>query len=333
MSQVSCEAVQTVLRKQFSSVRICLVNNLSDLEALLKRKPGLIFLGMEFIPFNSLLGREDPNRIWLSELLERQGIPCTGSSQAAHFLQRDKPLAKQRVLDSGLKTAPFFTVRSNQMDDLHGCETNFPMFVKPTNRGGGSGVDSNSVVLNKEQLRAKVHSISSNLQANCLVEEYLSGREFSVAILKQEKGDNYQMMPIELIAPPDVNGSRLLSKKVKSDNSEKVLAVSDPAIHDSVCDLALKVFDALGARDYGRIDIRLDASGCPCFLEANLIPSLISGYGSFPKACLLNFNLELEQVIMRIVHLGLAHKVKSALVEREDEDNPPLVPQTVLSYS
>jgi len=65
----------------------------------------------------------------------------------------------------------------------------------------------------------------------------------------------------------------------------------------------------LGARDYGRIDIRLDATGTPHFLEANLIPSLISGYGSFPKACVMNIGLEYEPMIMRIANLGLSRNI------------------------
>jgi len=41
-------------------------------------------------------------------------------------------------------------------------------------------------------------------------------------------------------------------------------------------------------------------------LEANLIPSLIENYGSFPKACMLNDNLDYEPMILRIVHLAAA---------------------------
>lgn len=44
----------------------------------------------------------------------------------------------------------------------------------------------------------------------------------------------------------------------------------------------------------------------PNFLEANLIPSLIEGFGNFPKACLLNENLDYESIILRIVNLAFA---------------------------
>lgn len=78
--------------------------------------------------------------------------------------------------------------------------------------------------------------------------------------------------------------------------------------------LALASFHALGARDYGRIDIRLDSDGVANFLEANLIPSLISGYGSFPKACELNIGLEYEPMIISITELGLIRNLNTKAV-------------------
>ncbi len=55
------------------------------------------------------------------------------------------------------------------------------------------------------------------------------------------------------------------------------------------------------------IDIRLDKVGTPQFLEANLIPSLINGYGNFPKSCLLNSGLDYEEIILAITALGMSH--------------------------
>ena len=69
-------------------------------------------------------------------------------------------------------------------------------------------------------------------------------------------------------------------------------------------ELALHVFHALGARDYGRIDIRLDGAGVPHFLEANLMPSILKDYGNFPKACMLNETIGYEESILRIVDLA-----------------------------
>ena len=85
--------------------------------------------------------------------------------------------------------------------------------------------------------------------------------------------------------------------------------VNDTRLRSEVCQLALDSFSALGGRDYGRIDIRLNRNGEPQFLEANLIPSIIDGYGSFPKACQINLGLDYESMVLQIVRLGLAHHI------------------------
>jgi len=181
----------------------------------------------------------------------------------------------------------------------------FPLFVKPTDRGGGVGIDSQSVVHSLDELRAKSASIADKLQSDSLIEEYLPGREFSVAILRRQDSAKFSVMPVELIAAADEHGQRILSGSVKASNEELVLAVTDESLKSKVCALAIGVFHALGARDYGRIDIRLDQFGAPHFLEANLLPSLIEGYGSFPKACEMNMGLGYEAMILNIVQLAL----------------------------
>jgi D-alanine-D-alanine ligase len=309
MSQESCDAILAVLTRHYAWVRISVVNNLSDLETIVARDPDLVFLGMESIPVNPNLGRKDPSRIWLTTYFDERDIACTGSNQIAHELQRNKPLAKQRALDAGLKTAPFCVIKQNHSPASHDIALTFPLFVKPANRGGGLGINSDSLAYNFEQLFSKVHSIA-NLQSDTLIEEYLPGREFSVAILKDEHSAEFSVMPIELIAPLDKNKQRILSAKVKSSNAEQAIEITDRVIKFKVTTLALDVFYALGARDYGRIDIRLDKYGAAHFLEANLIPSLISGYGSFPKACMINNNLDYESMIIRIARLGLARRVE-----------------------
>jgi D-alanine-D-alanine ligase len=309
MSKVSSDAAHTTLAKYYTDVGVTIVNNVADLETLATIHPDLVFLGMESAPSNPLLGLADPNMIWLSDFLDSQEIAYTGSGHAAHELGRNKPLAKQRVLNAGLRTAAFCVIEQSHLLKEGDIPLEFPLFIKPTNRGGGLGIDSDSVVYDFEQVRAKIHSLATQLGSDALIEEYLPGREFSVAILKEEHSTAFSVMPIELIAPPDKNGARLLSGRIKSSNAERAVEVIDEVVKSKVTALALDVFHALGARDYGRIDIRLDAAGTPHFLEANLIPSLISGYGSFPKACVLNIGLEYEPMIMRIADLGLARCV------------------------
>ncbi|HEX4774879.1 MAG TPA: hypothetical protein VH234_05160 [Candidatus Saccharimonadales bacterium] len=312
MGSKSRESVLAVLAKHYSSVRITIVNSESDLEALVDRRPDLVFLGMKLVLSDQSLGLRDPNKIWVSQYLDEHGIAYTGSNHLAHELEINKAWAKQCALSAGLLTSPFHVIERGQWQTTEDTYLTYPVFVKPTSRGGGQGINSQSVVYNYGELKAKVRSLALELHSDSLIEEYLPGREFSVAILKDEASAHYSVMPIELIAPLNERGARLLSAEVKTADTERSIKVADEAIKASVCELAINVFKALGARDYGRIDIRLGESGEPYFLEANLMPSLKKNKGNyFPKACRLNIDLDYEQMILGIARLGLA-RAKSA---------------------
>lgn len=310
MGQNSADAVKDVLAKHYKRVNIFIIDTSSDLQALVNIRPDLVFLGLEFIPSNPALGVDDPNKLWLADYLDQNNIAHTGSSYQAYELGRDKRLAKQRVLDANLMTAAFFVLKRGQIIKEDEVSLNYPLFVKPLSRGGGLGIDLQSVVHDYKQLIAKTTSIATEFHSDSLIEEYLDGREFSVAVLKDgtEPDAGYLVMPIELIAPLDSSGVRILSSAVKSADAEVAVAVNDRILKSQLSELALNVFNVLGASDYGRVDIRLDRSGVAHFLEVNLIPSLISGYGSFPKACVLNINLKYEPMILRIAKLGLARR-------------------------
>jgi D-alanine-D-alanine ligase len=304
MSVVSAEAILRVLKKEYKNVKIVEINNLVDLEALIYRRPDLVFLGLKYIKINSSIGLNNKKKVWISEVLDKANILYTGSSRGAHELERNKPLAKWNIKGSGLKTADFIVI--NKMANF--CDSDiklsYPLFIKPTKLGGGLGVDTKSLVRNFNQLKLKVKSITHSHNSDSLVEEYLSGREFSVAIIKSKSSADYLKFPIELLAPDSGQNVRILSSEVKSADAEKAIIITDLNLKKIINDLALACFNSLGGRDYGRIDIRLDSQGTPNFLEANLIPSLISGYGSFPKACLLNSGIDHPTIIKTIVDLA-----------------------------
>jgi D-alanine-D-alanine ligase len=83
-----------------------------------------------------------------------------------------------------------------------------------------------------------------------------------------------------------------------------------PARIDSVLDgelkrTALAAYRALGCRDWGRVDLRLDASGVPNVLEVNPLPGIIpdpAANSCFPRAAAaagLSY-AELIQTVARI---------------------------------
>lgn len=318
MSAISRQALCVSLSAHYTDVRITLVNNQADLNQLVGRKPDLVFLGMKFLPVHPDIGFLDKNKIWLSDVLDENDITYTGSTRSAHELEVNKHLAKECVKRLNLHTSPFFYVEVGAHISEDDMVMAYPLFVKPSNRGGGMGIDDFSLVRNYAELSAKVANIHNELGSPALIEQYLPGREFSVAILKSKLDDSYSVMPIELIAPIDSRGVRVLSEDVKAADAESVLEVVDVQLMHKLAELGLAVFHALGARDYGRVDIRLDREGKPLFLEANLIPSIIEGYGSFPKACVLAQNMDYDSMTMHIVELALLRTSSVSVNEIEE---------------
>jgi len=304
MSYPSRQAIAGVLRERYENVSIALVDTKYDLDELVARGPDIVFLGLKYVPHDLSQDLQNPNKIWVSHYLTQNSLNHTGSSHDAHKLDIDKSLAKAKLRQADLKTADYMLLRQGQELKSKDVTLEYPLFVKPTNRGGGLGIDEDSIVYSFTELARKVNIISEELRSDVLVEQYLSGREFSVAILRSSGAQSYQVVPVELIAEANEKGQRVLGEEAKAANREQAIELPPGQMRRSISELALRSFKELGGRDYGRIDIRLNEHGEPHFLEANLLPSLICDYGTFPKACKLGLGMEYPEVIYRIVQLA-----------------------------
>ncbi len=303
LSQVSADAICTTLGKFYQGVKVISVSSVADLELIVHLQPDVVFSGFIKIPDDT--ASVEGSFIMLSDYLESHGICHTGSESAAMDYSLHKPHAKQRVMLAGLKTATFVHNSDVALISATFDSKAYPLFVKPASLGGGEGIDESSVVHTKAQLTLQILKLKAKGVVDVLIESYLPGKEYSVAVLRKLNTDQYLSMPIELIALPDIHGDRMLSLAVKHSNEEVISIISNAVTNNTIKDFAVAVFKALGARDYGRIDIRCDANGTPHFLEANLIPSLIEHYGSFPKASWLNENMSHETMLLTIVNLAL----------------------------
>jgi D-alanine-D-alanine ligase len=296
-------AVFTTLSKHYAKVAVTVVENLPDLERLVARKPDLVVLGMGLVLLDPQKDYDDSRKVWLASYMKENDINYTGSGIEALILQRNKHEAKQEIIDAGLHTSAYCVVPINQ--SIPQQNLRFPLFVKPTDRGDGKGIDEKSLVHSEAELRAKISSIHSDCGSDALVEEYLPGREFSVAVIQQPHSKDLLAMPIEITAPVNEKGHTFLSEAVKQADTEKASAVRDDELNNSLKTLAIGAFKALGARDYGRIDMRLDNHGVPHFIEANLMPGL-SNHGYLSRCFYLNNHIDYDGMILAIVDLALA---------------------------
>lgn len=234
--------------------------------------------GVEVV-FNLAEGTVGRNReAQVPAILEMLDIPYTGSDAATMALALDKALAKKLVAQAGYPTAPFLVMTAE--NDPLPRNFNFPAIVKPVAEGSSKGVLKTSVVEDEAQLRGLVRTIVEKYKQGALVEAFLPGREFTVALLGETEPRMLPPMEIAFINPEAKHPVYAFDHKLdwstdlRYDRPAKV----DAELLAEIERVAKGAFFALGCRDLARVDVRLDAAGRVNFIEVNPLPGLSPGW-------------------------------------------------------
>lgn len=204
-------------------------------------------------------------------LLEAYAIPATFADSLTCALTLHKGLAKQVVRDSGLPTPAFAVVE--EAAGLEEVALPYPLFVKPVSEGTGKGVTAASKVLDRQALLDQGRQLLERYRQPVLVETFLSGREFTVGVLGTGAAARVMgVMEVLLLAGSDPEVYSYRNKEICEQVVEYRLA--DDALARRAAATALAAYRALGCRDAGRVDLRADAAGVPCFIEVNPLAGL-----------------------------------------------------------
>ncbi len=309
MGATSCQKIVAILSQYYENVGVSIINDLSDLEQLVEDRPDLVFLGLKRLPHSGDSVDDSNDDVWISDYLDQNNITYTGASAHAMKLEFNKEKAKARVRSAGLPTARSFISAPGRHKYAQSLPLPFPLFIKPLNGGCGNGVGDNSVVRTFAEFGDKVELVHINNSSSSLVEQYLNGREFSVAILDADNAGRIQVAPIEIIASKNSRGDRILGSRVKTENNEIVSVIKEPETYNAVSQLAVQVYKVLCGRDLARIDIRMDGDGKLQFLEANFMPAPGSRY--FAGAFELNKGTSYEEVLLSITDTALSRSSNS----------------------
>lgn len=232
------------------------------------------------IVFNIAEGMRGRNReSQVPALLELLDIPYTGSDSATLALALDKGLAKRIVAQAGVPT-PAFQLMHTGKERLN-REISFPAIIKPVAEGSSKGVIGTSVVQTESELREKAAFIIDRYRQAALVEEFLPGREFTVALLGERRPR--VLPPMEIVfTQPDKDPTPVYSYQHKLNTNDEVRydrpAQIEPRLKETIERIARKVFVSLGCRDFARIDLRIDSRGQVNFIECNPLPGLTPGW-------------------------------------------------------
>ncbi len=201
--------------------------------------------------------------------LELLGIPYTGSGVMASAVAMDKVFTKRVWITHGLPTPKFEVVRSDDRLREIPDRLGLPLIVKPAHEGSTIGITK---VAGYSDMRA-AFDLATQYDDTVLVEQFITGRELTVAILGADT--SARALPvIEILAP---GGNYDYQNKYFSDDTE-YLCPAPLADEVSVAVQALSVaaYRAVDCEGWGRVDLMLDRDQRPWLIEVNTSPGMTS---------------------------------------------------------
>ncbi|AUV02598.1 D-alanine--D-alanine ligase [Phytobacter ursingii] len=234
----------------------------------------------------------------LQGLLEITGVPYTGSGVMASAISMDKLRSKLLWQGAGLPVAPWVALTRSEFesglnnDVIQRIEAlGLPVIVKPSREGSSVGMSK------VEEFGALTAALALAFQHDdeVLIEKWLSGPEFTVAMLGKEILPSIRIQPAGTFYDYE---AKYLSDETKYFCPSGLEANDETTLQN----LVLKAWRTLGCRGWGRIDAMLDSDGQFYLLEANTAPGMTS-HSLVPMAA-RQAGLTFSQLVVQILELA-----------------------------
>jgi len=222
---------------------------------------------------------DDAKEAHVAAFLDLLDLRYTGAGPQALFLAQDKALAKKVFTFHGIRTPDFASSYRGKVDHID--DLRFPLIVKPGSEDGSIGIDAGSVVNSGKELMERIALIQDRFGSPALIEEFIEGREIYVGILGNEKAEALPPVELDLSKLPE-GMPRIAGKEVKWEKGTEAYDTTNSAVahhlpeelRKRIQEVALATYEALGLRDYGRVDLRVTPKGDIYVIEANPNPWL-----------------------------------------------------------
>ncbi len=207
-------------------------------------------------------------------VLEWLNIPYTGTGVQGSAIGMDKIKTKQVWQGSELPTAPHRIVSKDADADEVIASLGLPFIIKPVHEGSSIGMSK----VEKPEDFPEALAKATEHDAVVMAEKWINGREFTIVLL------NGQALPVIRLEPPkDVAFYDYEAKYNRNDVQYGIPCGLSEAEEKMLQELALRAFQAVGCKGWGRIDAMQDEQGNFWLLEVNTVPGMTS-HSLVPKA-------------------------------------------------
>ena len=226
-------------------------------------------------------GDDDTADFKIAGFLELLGKKYTGSGTHGLMLAQDKAIAKKIFAFHGIRTPVFAQSYRGRLDFSHDLQ--FPVIVKPAREDGSIGIEFSAVVNSIRELMERMDWLHQHFDSPVLIEEYVEGRELYVGVLGNDKPEALPIVELDLSKLPE-GTPRIAAAEVKWGKGTQAYRDTKSLIPTDLPEetvslaqqTALAAYQALELRDYGRVDMRLQADGAVQVIEVNPNPWLSS---------------------------------------------------------
>ena len=234
----------------------------------------------------------------LQGLLDLIGMPYTGSGVMASAISMDKLRSKLLWQGAGLPVAPWVALTRREFElglqdsvNARIAELGLPVIVKPSREGSSVGM---SKVDKADDLSAAL-TLAFQHDEEVLIEKWLSGPEFTVAMLGEEILPSIRIQPAGTFYDYE-------AKYLSDETKYFCPGCEESAQEEAMQSLVLKAWKVLGCQGWGRIDVMQDSDGQYYLLEANTSPGMTS-HSLVPMAA-RQAGISFSQLVVRILDLA-----------------------------
>jgi D-alanine-D-alanine ligase len=243
-------------------------------------------------------------------MLDMLQIPYTGSDPLTLTTCLDKARTKEVLSYYKIPNAKFLLVQ--EINDLSNFDLSFPVIIKPVAEGSSKGIFNSSFINNFFDLETNLAELLQEYSQPFLIEEFLPGREFTVALIGNKNQLevlpiielNLHELPSELVPIYSYEAKWVVDTKDNPLNIFSCPADIDNDLENEIKEVAKKTFNILRCKDWSRIDIRLDANNKPNVIEVNPLPGILpdpDDNSCFPKAA-RTAGMNYEEMINRVLN-------------------------------